>query len=195
MPNKLLVEFLADFATKEDVRCRVLKHEVEGPTDYGLDVDQVNTLNTFDLDTIFEAAKQEMIDLGIDLAAKAEEIHGGGGNVLPTHALTAGGVEASMYSGGQIHIRKLEPPSVKTQTKVTITVLGNGFDEHPQVRLSKGADEVLGTVKSTSCDVDLYQRVEIEVTIPSAGEWKVQARNASNEAWNSKDVGKLTVKP
>lgn len=200
-PQKLLVEFLADFVNDETVRCSVLRHEFDGPKDYGLSPEQVAAVTTFDLATIMQVAQEELEALGIDLAAKAAEVHGGsspvsplpgGGGAAPTNA-TASGVEASLYSGGQIHIRKLEPASIQAQTQTTLTVLGNGFEANPEVQFSKEGESILGTVVATSCDLDLYQRITVEVSLPSSGDWMVQARNSPEEDWNATDVGTLTV--
>lgn len=187
MANKLLIEFLADFVANEGLRCKVLRHEWQGPTDYGLTAAQVNILNTFDMKTIFEEARKEIEALGIDLTKKMQEIQGGAGG--------GGAGAASMYHGGQVHIRKLDPAQIQAGTPARVTVLGNGFESAPQVLFSNGATSILGVVAGTSCDLDLYQRLEVDVTLPQAGNWTVQARNSANEAFNPTDTGTLTVVP
>lgn len=198
-PNKLLVEYIADFVRDEAVRCQSLRHEWEGPKAYGLDDLQVEALNSFDWATIFEKAAAELEEINVDLAAKLVQISGGnppGGGVGPAN------IAKSMYGGGQIHIRELDPPAAAANQSVQITLLGNGFEAHPEVYFTPKsgalplptvqANAVQGAFVKHSCDVDLYQRVTVSVTL-AAGEWWVQARNLPTEDLNTGDVGTLQV--
>lgn len=203
MPDKLLVNFVADFITKETVRCMTLKNEIEGPREYGLNEAQIATLNTFDLTTIFKAMREEVLALGIDLKKKKDEVQGLGGGVVPSQveALVANVVNQSMYSAGRVHIRNVQSGIIKSGTETTLTILGNGFDKTPQIGFSKDSPtqnpSVLGTVIKSSCDLDLYQRLTVTVTLNESGTWKIQGRNSSNEQWNDQNdgVGSIEVKP
>ena len=198
MAEKLLINFVSDFLTDETLRCQVLKHEWKGPLDYGLPIEKVNILNSFNLEIVFEEMKKEVKEKGIDLAKKLLEITGG---KRPAPLRTAAAaMESSMYQAGHVHIRKVEPAEIAAGQPTRITLLGNGFDKSPQVSFTKGTPptekggEVLGAIVGSSCDLDLYQRVHVEVTL-AAGTWTIQARNSDNEKWNTADVGTVTVRP
>lgn len=180
MPT-LLVHFISDFLRDPEVRSRVLKNEDDGGEAYGLSAQQIAILKPLDKTQILAALYEELEQIGVDIPAKKAEVYGGGGN---------GGLNvANLYSAGSIHPRKAIPSQIPKDTDFKITIAGNGFDPYVAVRFDDGTNTPIpGKVVAVRCDVDLYQRVEVEVKLP-AGTYTVQARNTPDETWTSGSTG------
>lgn len=184
MPQTLLVHFVSDFLRDPDLRARVLKDEDAGSAHYGLSAAQIQVMKTFDKTTILNALYDELLSIGIDMDAKKNEVHGGGGGA------GGGGVAmANLYTSGGIHPRKVIPSAIQANTDFKVTIAGNGFDKFVAVRFNDGNQPpVTGKVVSIDCDLDLYQRLEVEVKLP-AGTYTIEARNAPGDPWTSGGTG------
>lgn len=183
--STLLVHFISDFLRDPELRCKVLKNDITGPQQYGLTDQQIQKLRSFDSQAVLAEVLAELKSVGIDLEAKGEEVNGGGG---PAFAAMA---TLNLYSAGGIHPRRAVPSTVPANTWSKLIIAGNGFDKYVQIRFAKTdgtGTHVMGTVVKTQCDIDLYQRVEVEVNLP-AGQWNVEARNDSNGEFETGTAG------
>lgn len=215
-PEKLLVEFIAEFINNEGFRFNVLRREITTMRQYGLTENQIATLMTLESGEILAAIKAELIDWGADVDALDLMIsmasRGAAEDVLSrVKAGTAGlgairalAASASMYAEGQIHIRKVLPESVSANQQVNVELQGHGFDVGqntneeavtPEVRFSKldanGTPEsnvfVIVSALDVTVDQDLFQHVSLQVTLPVAGTWVIDARNMDLEPWHAQD--------
>lgn len=193
----LLIHFISDFLRDEALRCEVLKNERIGPADYGLTSDQVNILNHFDPDYILCAIYNELLDVGVDLIRKEQEKEGQP-NPQPSPAKDCAPslklMLDSAYSAGGVHPRKVTPPTVPVNSARTVEIAGNGFDRNVEIRFIKGNDITAAVVSGSHCDIDLYQRLNVEVTFADKGDWTIQARNPSGN-WTAGKAGEeVTIK-
>lgn len=180
MPQTLLVHFISDCLSDPDVRARVLKDEDEGMAHYGLSAAQIQVMKSFDKTTILSALYDELLSIGVDMDAKKIEVYGPGGG--------PGGM-ANLYTSAGIHPRKVIPSAIQNNTDVKVTIAGNGFDRFVAIRFNDGTNQpITGRVVSLDCDIDLYQRLEVEVKLP-AGTYTIEARNAPGDPWTSGGTG------
>lgn len=110
---------------------------------------------------------------------------------------------ATVYSEGQVHVRGVTPLTVAKGAESVLVLRGQGFDAScadtpagtsaetsvtPEVRFKLGSKTAPGVVLGITCDVDVYQRVTVKVTLDELGQWSVQARNNPNEPWSTEFV-------
>ncbi len=173
MPDKYLVEFLAQWVRDEDLRCKVLYQEQTSLQAWGLDAAQIADLLSLDEDTILARIAQELkADFGVDLATLSQEVFGGGGGG------GGGGGAAAIYGQGQAHVRRTEPGELAKDLESVVIVLGQGFDPAVVVHFVKGTKKIQGTVLGIECDADVYQRITVKVKLDDKGAWTVRAQNA-----------------
>ena len=209
MPQKFIHDFIGDFVKDETLRCKVLKAELTGMRDYGLDGAQITALRSLDKQQILTRMMAELKDAyGLDLDAVRKVIWPGGdpppvplvgrtfataadaaapaASAAATVAAAAAASEAMLlYSEGQIHIRVVEPLQVPLNQPMDITVRGQGFDVQPDIRFrhQETSTIVSSTFGSSSCDVDVYQRIIVRVALPQSGHWTTLARNSAADPW------------
>lgn len=102
---------------------------------------------------------------------------------------------ATVYAEGQVHIRGVTPPTLSQGDDRILVIRGQGFDEASkiQVRFRKGPKHKNADVLGVTCDVDVYQRVTVRVTLDELGEWAVQARNQGESVWSTEDVSVVVI--
>lgn len=195
-PDRLLVQFVAEFMRDEALRCKVLFNEKVEPKNWGLDQDQVDIINSYDPDLILCEMYKELLASGVDVVRKEKENNGDSNAPnTPLPDCEAGNdlklMLASAYQAGAIHGRKLDRPSIPANTPTDVTILGNGFDIPTiEVRFTQTDEQpVQPTIDAKSCDVDLYQRLTVNVTLPpgKANKWRVQFRNKNTDQWTDGD--------
>jgi hypothetical protein len=101
---------------------------------------------------------------------------------------------ATVYYQGQCHVRGIEPTTGSVNVERIFQLRGQGFDASPEVEF---AHDVSGSTKSAtvlgvSCDIDVFQRTTVKVTLDQSGEWVVSARNPS-EPWSTEDTRVLVL--
>ena len=206
MPKKkLLIDFLADYVHKTEVRCKVLKAEETGLRKYGLDAAQRLALLSLDKNRIVTKILDE---IGVDLDALQQEIWGGPPKPPPPPPPPPGGglspvkipghiaaLASAAYSEGRIHIRLVKPDHVALGKTETVVIRGQGFDKKPKVQFQHDTSGtiVAGRVTKVTCDVDVHQSVTVRVKLTEAGSWTVAARNAASEPWGNLDQKKVNV--
>lgn len=175
--STLLVHFISDFLRDTKLRCAVLENEEIGLAEYGLNDKQAEVLLTFETPKILKFIEDELRGLGIDMEKKKEE--------MPAAILAS----SNFYQAGDVHPRKVVPHTIKVNQSCRLTLCGNGFDQYTQVRFTIGIvpDAVVARVVSSHCDVDLYQRIELEAELPLEGEWIVQVRTPELD-WKAGDT-------
>lgn len=210
MPQKFLVEFLADWIRDEQFRCAVLYQEQTSLDAYGLTQEQKTALLSLDKKQILAQIHKELEQyLAIDLDKLRDEVGGpvpvpgpGGTPTLPdgtrmlastAFALLSAINEAALYGQGRVHLRGAKPAGVAKDKKRLVVLRGQGFDVKPEVEFVKDSKIVQGEVQEITCDVDVYQRVLVKVKLDEEGEWKVRARNDSSEPWSTEDVPVLAL--
>jgi hypothetical protein len=191
MPNKFLVEFLAQWIVDPVLRCAVLHQEQTTLQQWGLIGTQRFALLSLDEQTILNQIKQEFTALGVDLDRVKQEVTGvvvGGAGVAGTGGVAAA---STMYPAGEVHVRGVTPVTIAVNLQRNITIRGQGFDcnDTTEVRFEKGGVEEDGTViGGIACDIDIYQRVTVQVKLNETGSWRVKARNASDPDWSTENV-------
>ncbi len=191
MPNKFLVEFLAEWIRDPDFRCAVLHQELTKLQQWGLIGPQRLVLLTLDEQTILNQIRQEFAALGVDLDKLKQEISGI--TIAGTGSGSTGGVAAAstMYPGGEVHVRGVTPVTIAANLQRSIMIRGQGFDcnDQTEVKFEKGGVEEDGTViGAIACDIDIYQRVTVQVKLTETGSWRVKARNAADPDWSTENV-------
>jgi hypothetical protein len=194
MPEKFLVEFLAKWIRDADFRCQVLHKELTTLQDWEMSGPQIQDLVSLDKARILDRVIKELEGLGIDLDQVRNEVNPAG-LVLTGSGGTDGGSSgglmsaATVYYEGQVHLRGVTPQTIGKDKTRHVVLRGQGFDasKQVQVKFEKGTTEVLREVIGISCDVDVYQRAIVEVTLNETGEWSVYAQNPG-EPWSSEDV-------
>ena len=189
MPAKYLVEFLAEWIRNEDLRCKALYREKTTLKDWGLSQKQIDDLISLDEDRIFERLRKELKE---EFAVELREI-------LEAFAATGGqgpggGAAAMVYDEGYVHVRGVDPARIKKGMESVVIVRGHGWDDSLEIWFvpDNGAN-VKGTVLDVDCDVDVWQRATVSVTLPSAGDWRVMARIPGNQQPDSAEDVKLVV--
>jgi hypothetical protein len=186
MPTKYIVEFLAKWIRDEDFRCKVLHKEVTSLQDWELTGEQVDDLLSLNKETILKRILKEFEDdLGVNLDKVQMEVIG-----VPQPPIlgpTAAAM-ATVYTEGAVHVRGTDPQTVPVGVEKMVVLRGQGFEGTPQVQFERGTKSVSPTVVSVSCDVDVYQRVAVNVELDEVGEWKVKARNTNTDPWSTELV-------
>lgn len=175
---RLIVDFLSDFVKDvPGVRCAVLKDDVAGMTTYNLSPTAIDKLHSLKTQDVLDELVRELKGLGIDLDAKRKEVDGGRFGALERD---------SRYSNKFIHFRGCDHDKVFLNVPTVLVFRGNGFDDkEPDIRFThESGAEIHGTVLGVDCDVDLYQRVMVWVTLDSPGKWTVDGKNPDDPQWN-----------
>jgi hypothetical protein len=196
MAKKLIVDFLFDWVRDAQLRQKVLHKEKTELGNYGLDTDQIGALRKFVLPQI---AKRMADELGVDLDDLRHAVYG------PDSDGGTGALGAAAYDEGKTHIRRIHPAIVTQSAASAIMLCGHGFKSDPSkvtVEFLTGSPAapttVKGTVTGVSCDIDVWQRVAVNVTLNQTGEWAVRAHNdddvdaGGNIVW-SDPLGRLYV--
>jgi hypothetical protein len=192
MAQKLIIDFLRDWVRDQQLREEVLHKEKTGMQNYGLDLPQIALLRKFDQQKIAEKIAKE---LGLDLADLQEAIYGVAG---PSAA--AG---AAAYDEGRTHIRRVNPKVISANTATEVVLMGHGFKSDitkvtVEFRTGVPPVSVQGQVTEVKCGVDVWQRVAVDVTLGTTGDWEVRAHNdddkdASNNWIWSEPTGTVHV--
>jgi hypothetical protein len=183
MPKKYVVEFLARWIRDEEFRCKVLHREITTLQDWELTGEQVDDLTSLDKQKILNRILKEFeTDLGVDLDKVQQEVIG-----VPAPPILGPTAAAmgTVYTEGAVHVRGIQPKTVPVGVEKVLVLRGQGFEGTPQVTFERGTTSVTPTVVSVSCDVDVYQRVTMKVTLNEVGEWTVRARNVSTDPWSA----------
>jgi len=173
MPDKYLVEFIAQWIRDEDLRSKVLREEVTEMADWGLDANQSADLRSLDKDRIRDRMLDELTkDLGIDLDQILQDFAATGGQG------GAGGSAGSGYEEGNVHVRGVVPTTVKSGLESVVVVRGHGWEENVEIVFvpAGGGAEVVAERLDLGSDVDVWQRVTVKVTLPDAGTWQLVAK-------------------
>ena len=174
MPDKYLIEFLAEWIRDEGLRKKVLHKEEDAMADFGLTAQQSFDLRSLKKANILLRLEQELEnDLGINLAKVLQDIQDTGG---------FGSGAALAYEQDKTHVRGVEPKKIAKGIESIVIVRGHGWDTKVKILFEppSGGAPTEGKVLEMSCDVDVWQRATVRVTLPSAGMWRVVARVASN---------------
>jgi hypothetical protein len=94
------------------------------------------------------------------------------------------------YNEGQVHIRGVTPTSIGVDLDKSVILRGQGFDEGAMVEFRKQDEpgkKVDGQVTGISCDMDVYQRVTVDVKLDEQGYWLVHGKNPG-EVWSTETV-------
>jgi hypothetical protein len=107
-------------------------------------------------------------DLHINLAKVKKDIEDSGG---------FGPGAAAAYDEGKTHVRGVEPKKIQQNLESIVIVRGHGWDNSLKVFFvpTTGAT-VEGTLLSMDCDIDVWQRATVKVTLPTQGKWRVMGR-------------------
>ena len=177
MAPRYLVEFMAKWINDPSFRWDVLQREITTLQDFGLDNPQITDLVSLDKQAILARLQDELeTTLGIDLQ-KVRDEKNESEKPNPANPLLAA-VGAAAYTEGQPHVRATDPVEIAQNLSSIVIVRGQGFDPGVSVRFEKGTSTVHGQVLAASCDVDVFQRLTVRVTLDSKGMWKVVAKNA-----------------
>lgn len=177
MPDKFLIEFFAHWIRDESLRRKVLFRERTAMMGWGLSMQQVDDLVALEKETILDRLRDELQqDLAIDLDKVLEDITNTGGMG------TGGGAAGAAYQEGKVHVRGVEPAKITKNQESIVIVRGHGYDDSAEARFVPvaGGAPVQGKVLSIDSDVDVWQRLTVKVTLPSAGKWRVVARIPGN---------------
>jgi hypothetical protein len=177
MADKLIADFVRDWLyNSSNLREEVLHKELDGMKAYGLDDTQIELLRKFELPKIARRISKE---LGIDMDDLREAIYGEGGDAFAA-------LGAAAYQQGVTHIRRVVPAVVLANppNPSKVVLMGQGFKSDPTkvtVQFVTGPPTapvpVAGVVTSISSDVDVWQRIHVDVTLTQTGDWVVQAHN------------------
>src|SRR5262245_52023209 len=196
-----LVELIAAFVKDEGtVRQDILFDEKAGLEEY-LDPDNVEHVRSYDPDRILCALHKELMLRGLDVYKKGREVMLGEINppsypapqdcaernacervafAPEFEAMIVKMMASSAYQSGGLHPRRIEaetPPKkpiteVAANSETDIVIAGNGFIGTMEVRFVNGPTISPNTqVGTLSCDIDLYQRLNVKVKLAKAN-WK-----------------------
>jgi hypothetical protein len=190
MPDKYLVEFLAQWIRDESLRRRVLLREIDTMREWGLTAPQSADLRSLDKTRILNSLEKELKDdFGIDLSKILQDFA-----ATPT-ATPVGFSAGAVYQQGRVHVRGVDPAGIKMGTPSIVIVRGHGWDRTLKVHfvpVTVGA-AVDGTLLEMDCDVDVWQRATVKVTLPTIGKWRVVARIPANPIPDSTEDVQLDV--
>jgi hypothetical protein len=178
MSDKFIIDFLHEWLHDGGLRCKVLHQEKTQMGVWGLDQKQREVLTSLDKDKI---VVQILDELGLDLDTLKKIVYPPPGS--PTGAGAAAG-----YDEGRTHIRRIDPNFVDLNQTKTVTLFGQGFVSTPaniEVQCSKGGVTQTFQATEVNCGVDVWQRVEVPVTLDVVGEWVVNARNSGETNWSN----------
>lgn len=176
MASKLIVDFLHDWIRNTgDVRARVLHKERTEMLAEGLDLAQIQALKKFHPN---EVLQKLMDEFGLDLDALRHAIYG------PDPASGTAGMSTAAYDEGKTHIRQVIPAVVPANTAVDVVLKGQGFKSDVNtitIEFLTGSPTsptvVTPTLLEVHSDVDVWQRVKVNVTLPQPGDWAIRAHN------------------
>lgn len=190
MPDKYLIEFLADWIRDDSLRCRILHREVQEMAAEGLTAQQSSDLRSLEKTRILGRLVKELEDeLGIDLQRILDDFNrtgplGGGG-----------GAAGAVYDEGRTHVRGVEPESIPSGVETDVEVRGHGWDDSLEIFFEEagGGARVDCALMGMICDVDVYQKAKVKVRFDTPGSWRVVARVASNSPTDSDESVLLEV--
>lgn len=193
MPDILLVQFLERWIRDDEFRRKVLHKEKTTLSDYGLLDSQIQKLLTLDKDVILAEIAKEFEDLGVDLDKAKREMKRPSPSVIMSGQM--------MYSEGAVHVRGVTPQLLKRGEARHVVIRGQGLEWDSQlqdIEVDFNHKDVAAPILCTpvidfGCDVDVYQRVTVEVTLDKLGIWKVRARNRpspydNTAGWSAEEV-------
>lgn len=192
MPEKkYLVEFLAEWIRNPEFRCEVLFDEMQGIVDFGVDEDTRDALLSLETSKIIERLLEELQqELNIRPDDVLEEISGlgliGGG----------GGFTGALWNRDHTHVRGVEPGKISKDVESLVRVRGHGWKPDVEVYFEEpgGTGTIVpGEVLDVDCDIDIYQRALVKVTLPTVGDWLVRARVPANSTPESEEHVVLEV--
>ena len=194
MPDRTILEFFVHFIVHPRLRDRVLYQEITGMVEFGLSNPTAVNLARLDQASIVAAMVDELqgmpkpdlervigkmlLEMGIDLDYARGVIHEGEPHTRPAapRAVTTA-VGAAVYAEGSVHIRSAEALQDATGVRITIELVGQGFGPGVKITLTQGQAHIPARVIERRSDVDLFQRLKVEVTLTNAGEWMILAQN------------------
>ena len=177
MADKLIADFVCDWLYNTgNLREKVLHKERDGMQDYGLDLTQIELIRKFEPEKIARLLAKE---LGIDMDDLRKSIIGEGGDGFAA-------LGAASYDQGMTHIRRVVPAVVPANpaSPSKVVLMGQGFKSDPSlvtVRFITGPPTnptiAPATVTAISSDIDVWQRVSVQVTLTQKGDWLAEAHN------------------
>jgi hypothetical protein len=184
--KKYLVEFLAQWIRDEDLRRKVLHKEVFWMDKWGLAATQSADLRSLAKQDILNLLVNELeADLKIDLAKILKDIDDTGGK---------GPGAAGAYDEGKTHVRGIEPQKIKQNLESIVIVRGHGWDDSLKVFFVPASGQnIEGKVLGMHCDIDVWQRATVKMTLPTQGKWRVMGRVVGNNPTDSSEPVQLEV--
>lgn len=177
MPQKFLVEFIADWIRNPELRKRVLYKERTELGEYKLDAYQVTDLLRLTADDIVKRLREELEDglqIKVDKVRKDIEDNGGWGGGGPPSPGGAG----SAYEEGNPHVRGVIPQKIVNKTESVVVVRGHGWNDSLKILFEDPATKNLvgSTRLHLDSDIDVWQRATVSVELKNAGNWRAVAR-------------------
>ncbi len=221
---KTIAQLVAEFMNpaNEQMRADILRNHETGLASHGMSPQQADILRTMISSDVLPEMISELGDSSftgpppaIDVAdlkqmmadfdAKGREVFPGRTGFVAEAMLSA----AAAYNAAGVHIFGVDPEVVHMGGPVSLVIRGNGYEHNvasgtlPLVQFVPGdepedsPDAVPGTAKSMSCDIDLNERILVEVTFPYKGKWRAMVKNAGDATWSGDAEGKniLRVMP
>ena len=189
MLKKYIIEFLSDWIRDGELRKRALHREVDSLEAWGLDAQQSADLRSLDKNRILGRMVGELEgELGIDLDKILQDWADTGGPG------GGGGSAGAVYDQGKTHVRGATPAKLANGVESIVIVRGHGWDESLRVFfVDPNGNEVEGEILGVDCDIDVYQRATVKVTLGAPGSWKVQGDVTSNEPTRSAENVTIVV--
>jgi hypothetical protein len=161
----VLIDFISDYLRQPAVRQRASQNPIEVLSEYGVSPEAQQALRHHDQAKILEIAQAELTGL---FAQRSD-----------------GGSPVMLWGPINIQVTSVDPSTTTVKTSTPLTIEGMSFPTKEEARLSftpekPGKPAVHGRVLSVTTKPDGYSTLKGEVTLPTAGSWKVAVADASN---------------